>query len=447
MKFFLHPKRILYRKLDELVSRLSFSTQNLGMRYLNSKILFLTIKKSNFKYLQANLVLDDELFSKYYHRNMTLSLNSHSISYFIKGRGNKYPSVCNLKYFGKEFLVSNNLQSNRVIDPVIYNKKKIKKIGSRNLGLLLKEQLALNTIFFFFSTVLAFQSCSFKNLLYNEEFVHLNLFIDNLNLVNFPEKKNKLRVKYKETNPLSVIILEFYEKSIIGMYKKNKRFWFECNLKIKNFISSNFLISGQVKQLFSPNKLFNWNFIHILNWNNEKNNTYFLNLKNIIEWVLKEINQGLKETDMNSKIPVGIDNSYFILRKQTSLISSLFSISINHKYESLESQFFSFIDTRNFGRGVTNWKGETICIDNDFNRSFYKINNSVFRLKELNSTFGIDSSIENFSIFNSFQFQKTSKTDFYKSIDLKIFPDNVGKIFNFKAFQFSIGRSTNYSKL
>ena len=129
MKFLLHPKRILYRKIDELVSKVSFSNQNLGMRFLNSKIFFLNIKNSNYKYIQTNLVLDNELFSKFYHRNMKISLNSHSMGYFIKGRGNKYPSVCNLKYFGKELLVSDNLHINRGMDNVIYTKKKSKKLA------------------------------------------------------------------------------------------------------------------------------------------------------------------------------------------------------------------------------------------------------------------------------------------------------------------------------
>ena len=250
MKYSIHPKRILTRKLDNLISKTSFYFQNLIAKYLNSKIFFFRIKKTNYKNIQINLVLDNEPFSRYFFKNMSLSLNSHTLSYFIKGPENRYPSFCNLKYFGKEIVNSSDLHLNRQFGSNVYDKTGNKKNNSRKFTLFFKELLAFNANLFIFSTISRLQEYRLKNLFNNEECLNVNLFFDELNLVSHHEKKNKVETFNKRNNFISIITVEFCEKYIIGIYKKKEKFWFEYNLKNKNCISNNFLILVHLRNFF-----------------------------------------------------------------------------------------------------------------------------------------------------------------------------------------------------
>ena len=69
---------------------------------------------------------------------------------------------------------------------------------------------------------------------------------------------------------------------------------------------------------------------------------YFLNLKNMFDWIVKEINIGFKENDLNFKNPICLDHSLFIKRKSINLISNLFPVSLIYNYESFAPQIFIF---------------------------------------------------------------------------------------------------------
>jgi hypothetical protein len=65
MKYSIHPKRILIRKLDILISTASFYFQNLISKYFNSKIFFFRIKKTNYKNQGCLILFNCMIFSIY----------------------------------------------------------------------------------------------------------------------------------------------------------------------------------------------------------------------------------------------------------------------------------------------------------------------------------------------------------------------------------------------
>lgn len=62
----------------------------------------------------------------------------------------------------------------------------------------------------------------------------------------------------------------------------------------------------------------------------------------MFDWIVKEINIGFKENDLNFKNLICLDQSLFIKRKSISLISNLFPVSLIYNYESFVPQIFIF---------------------------------------------------------------------------------------------------------
>ena len=444
MNYKIHPKRILSRKLDSLISNISFSLQNLGIRIFNSKMLFFLIKKSHYAYIQTDLILDDETFSKYFYKNMMLSLDFCKLSYFIKGERNKFPSVCNLQYFGKELLLCKNLYFNNLKNKIICNKEYARKIRSRELSLNFKNLLGYTSNLIISSTILEFQKWNFKGFLNNEEFENSKFLINNLHLIYFTGITNGVTSNTRKFRFFSIFLFECENKNITGIHKKNKKFWFRRSVKNKHINSKNGVISQKIKKIFSPRKIYFMNLICSSNWRDKKNSLYISRLKNIIEWVYREIVSGLKENDLNFRNPVSLDNSLFILRKSFNLSPKNFNISSDLKFETLESQFFNF--SIELQKGIIPWKTNTICFENCFNKLFYRIINSTFCSNEINFTHGIECSRQNHLLFNSFSNQKISSSSLFMSNELKTLESHVNRFFDFKTYTFSLGRSLNYSK-
>ena len=183
-------------------------------------------------------------------------------------------------------------------------------------------------------------------------------------------------------------------------------------LKNKNRISNNFLILVHLRNFFLPKNLLSLSFIHTSHWNDKKANMYFLNLKNMFDWIVKEINLGCKENDLNFKNPICLDHSLFIKRKSISLISNLFPVSLINNYESFVPQIFIFSIFLNLNKKSKRWKKKSVCLNHNFNKLLFKLNNSAFRQDEKNSTFGFDCSRENFLIFTNLFFSKNIRQTF-----------------------------------
>lgn len=442
----LSPRRILKRKLDPLISKSPFFFQNIGYRGLCSNFFFFSIKKADYTDIELNLVLDDELFAKYFHKNLNLKTNSHNLSYFIKESGSKYPSVCNLKYFGKEVLLCKNLQLNKPINKVIYSKEQIKKINYREFFLKIKELTTVSNTLLIFSTLLNYQRFDFKNSFTNDEFVFIDFVFEDINLINTTKKICKIKKKDNGNHLLSVILTEFYQSCLIGIYRKINKYWFECSSRNKIMYSNNIFIAERLKRIFSPTKILSKNFIYSTNWSDDKSRFYFSKLKTTLDWVTKDINQGLKENDLRSNNPISLDDFVFLPRRPHELSSNPSNISLNVKFENFESQFFNFSSRFIFKKNLKRWKEATICLEKDFNKLLYKINNSSFLYNETNSTQGIDCSWNNNLIFSGHNFQKVFNNLIQSPLNLKISQSQVYGIFNFKTYNFSLGRSTNYSK-
>ena len=152
MKYILHPKRILCEKLDPIISSSSFFSQNMGIRVLNSELLISTIRKNKYTHIQIIFGTQDENFSKFIFKKMNLRLRFYHLSYFIREERNTYPSLGNLKLFGNECLVCNNLNLNQIINKTLHEKIQTRKINSRVSILSIKELLSFTQNLSFFST-------------------------------------------------------------------------------------------------------------------------------------------------------------------------------------------------------------------------------------------------------------------------------------------------------
>lgn len=76
----------------------------------------------------------------------------------------------------------------------------------------------------------------------------------------------------------------------------------------------------------------------------------------MFDWIVKEINIGFKENDLNFKNPICVDNSLFIKRKSINLISNLFPVSLIYNYESFVPQIFIFPIVLNLNKKSKGWK-------------------------------------------------------------------------------------------
>ena len=190
MKYVLHPKQILCEKLDSTISNSPFFFQNMGIKVLNLESLISSIRKTSYTYIRINFSSEDEGFSRFIFKKMNLRLRYYHLSYFIGEEGNEYPSLSNLKLFGKECLICNSLNLNQTVTKTLHSKIQIRKNNSRVPILSFKELLSFTRNLSFFSTKNEFQVCGIKNLLNNEEYLYSYLLFEKNNLVRY--KKNKL---------------------------------------------------------------------------------------------------------------------------------------------------------------------------------------------------------------------------------------------------------------
>jgi len=446
MNIILHPVNIINRKLDSVVKSAPFFFQNIGLRYFNCKLFFFSVKITSYSYIQINLLLEDELFSKYFFRNMTRCFDSYNLCYFLNGEGSVYPSVCNLKYFGKEFFICNNLQLNKLANKIILNIIQTKKINARTFSLLYKEILTNTTNPSIFSTIMGLYACNLKSILNNDECSYSSFFLEKIALTSAIKKHNTVIIKRKKTSFFSIILLEIYDICSIGATNKNSKFWFRFNVKNKYAVLKNFIISNKVKQNTPTLKMHEMDFIFPSNWNDEKYNFYFLKLKTFMEWVKKEIIQGLKENDLSSKYPTSLDNFFFVQKKTNSLIFSVLKTSLKISFEMFEHQIFNYFNRLNFDNSQKNWKKQTLSFENDFNKLIFKISNSAFTLSELNFTSGTECSVKNSIVFNGFQSQKIYGDNLNLSKNFKLSHMEIYRNENLRNYSFSLGRSSNYSK-
>ena len=444
--FVLHPYSIIKRKIDSILKTSTFYFQNLGLKYFNSKIFFFSIKKSNFSYVQINLILEDEIFSKHFYKNMAQCLGSYKLSYFLNGEGSIYPSICNLKYFGKEFLICNNLQFNKLADKIILNKTQIRKINERTFCLIFKEILTFTINPSIFSTIARLDVCNLKNLLKNEECIHISFFFEKTNSISTVKRSTTFFEYRKEFSCISNILLEISGAFLIGLPKKNLYYWFRLNIKNKFLASKNFVFSNKVRKNASVKKMHQLNFIFLSNLNDEIYMLYFLKLRNLTEWANKEIIQGLKENDLNSKHPTSLDTSFFVQKKINNFIFSSINNFLRISYEMFESQFLNYVDHSNSNHSSKNWKKRGLCIENNFNKLIFKISNSAFKHNEINLTNGIVCTKKNLILFNGLQSQKIYNDNLTIKKNFKFSQISVTKKENFKTYKFSIGSSSNYSK-
>ena len=446
VNFSLHPQRFLIKKLDPLISSSTSFFFNLGIKYLNVRIFLISTKKKDYKDIQLNLTLNNEVFSKSFLSNINLSLKSYNFNYLIKGVENKIHSICNLKYCGQEFFVYNDLQKNNNVEKILCIQKQKRNIGNRILNLLTKELLVFNNNTLIFSSISNSRDNDLKKILDNEECLNLSCFLENLILVSCSENRKKFVTNEKEINFMSVFLLELKQINQIGLYKKKLKFWFEFSNQGKNQILNNLIISTEIKKKIFSKKMFINNLIHILNLNSVLNFKNFFRIKYIIEWVSKEITKGLIENDQTFQKPTSLDGFFFIYKKIKNFNLNLNSVSLYCNFEILETEFFNFLSKYDGGEILKKWREKTVGLDNNFNKLFYRFINSIFKKNEKNFTFGIDCSFRNFLIFNYFHFQKIKDNNLYCVNGFKLNQSNIIEIFDFKKYSFSLGRSLNYSK-
>jgi hypothetical protein len=410
------------------------------------RIFLISTKKKDYKDIQLNLTLNNEVFSKSFFRNINISLKSYNFNYLIKGIENKIHSICNLKYCGQEFFVYNDLQQNNYVEKILCIQKQKKKIADRILNLLAKELLVFNNNTLIFSSITNSRDHDLKKIFDNEECLYLSFFIENLILGFCPGNKKKFVTNEKEIDFLSVFLLELKQINPIGLYKKRLKYWFEFSNQRKNQILNNFFISTEIKKKIFSKKMFINNFIHILNFNSVLNFKNFIKIKHIIEWVSKEITKGLIENDQTFQKPTSLDGFFFIYKKIKNSNLNLNSTSLYCNFEILETEFFNFLGKYDGKKIMKKWKGKTIGLDSNFNKLSYRFINSIFKKNEKNFTFGIDCSCRNFLIFNYFHSQKIKDNNLYCFNTFKLNRSNIIEIFDFKKYSFSLGRSLNYSK-
>ena len=156
----------------------------------------------------------------------------------------------------------------------------------------------------------------------------------------------------------------------------------------------------------------------------------------MFNWIVKEINIGFKENDLNFKNPICLDHSLFIKRKSINLISNLFPVSLIYNYESFVPHIFIFSIFLNLNNKPKRWKKKSVCLNRNFNKLLFKLNNSAFRQDEKNSSFGIDCSRENFLIFTNLFFQKIHDKHFHIKIKEKMDKISLIRTFDFKNYSF-----------
>jgi hypothetical protein len=442
----LHPKRFLIKKLDPLISISTFFFFNLGIKYLNVRIFLISMKKKDYKDIQLNLTLNNEVFSKIFLSNINISLKYYNFNYLIKGVENKIHSICNLKYCGQEFFVYNDLQKNNHVEKILCIQKPKRKIGNRILNLLAKELLFFNINTLIFSSISNSRDNDLKKILDNEECLNLSCFLENLNLIFCPRNRKKFVTNEKEIYFMSVFLLELKQINQIGLYKKKLKYWFEFSNQGKNQILNNVTISTEIKKKIFSKKMFLNNLIHILNLNSVLNFKNFVKIKHIIEWVSKEITKGLIENDQTFQKPTSLDGFFYIYKNIKNFNINLNTTFLNCNFEILETEFFNFLSKYDGGKILEKWAEKTIGLDSNFNKLFYRFINSIFKKNEKNFTFGIDCSCRNFLIFNYFHSQKIKDNLLYCVDRFKLNKSNNIEIFDFKKYSFSLGRSLNYSK-
>lgn len=446
MKYVLHPKRILCEKLDSIISSSSFFFQNMGIKVLNLESLISSVRKTSYIYFRINFSSEDEGFSSFIFKKMNLRLRNYHLSYFIGEEGNEYPSLSNLKLFGKECLICNSLNLNQIATKTLHSKIQIRKINSRVPILYFKELLSFTRNLALFSTKNEFQVCGIKNLVNNEEYLYSYLLLEKNNLVRYKKKQVILQTKKKNLDYLSQLLIGYQGICVIGLNKKIKKFWFLYTIKDRSMKFNNCSISREVKKIFFLKKIHPLNFIYLLNWNDEICDKYFLKMKCSTDWIWKEFDHGLKESDLTFITPVSLSNFYFLLRKNNSFVFDFFSFSVNLTFEQIESQLFIFSPESKALGGMRDWKPLSLCLDIDFNKLLFRINNSSFRNKELNITCGMDCSTKNRLLFNNYNFQKIQNDNLQTKKKLFYIESQITRIFNFKNYNFSLGRALSYSK-
>jgi hypothetical protein len=156
----------------------------------------------------------------------------------------------------------------------------------------------------------------------------------------------------------------------------------------------------------------------------------------MFDWIVKDLNTGFKENDLNFKNPICLDHSLFIKRKSINLISNLFAVSLIYNYESFVPQIFIFSILLNLNKKSKLWKKKSVCLNRNFNKLRFKLNNSAFRQDEKNSTFGIDCSKENFLIFTNLFFQKIYDKHFHIESKGEMDKISLSRTFDFKNYSF-----------
>ena len=378
---------------------------------------------------------------------MSISLQSYNLNYLIKEVGNMLHFNCNLKYYGQEFFAYSDLQRNNNIEKISCSRKPKRKMRNRNLNLIVKEFLVFTCDMLILSTLSAYQDHEIKKILENEEYLNLNFFFENFNLVYYNGNKGKFKSREKKLNFISVFLLELNQINTIGIYTRKTKFWFEFSLKRKSKILSNSIISTKIKKKISSKKIYIMNLICILNSNNVIIFKNLFKIKQIIEWVSRELVQGLTENDQISQKPTSLDNPFFIFKRIKNFSLSLDTVSLNCNFEALETEFFNFLGKQEKRKFLKNWKQKTIGLENNFNKLIYRLINSMFKKNEKNFTLGTDCSKKNFFIFGFFHTQKVKNEIPNDLNEYKLSQLNNLGVFNFKKYSFSMGRSLNYSKL
>ena len=313
----IHPKQILSRKLDSIMSDSPFFFQNIGLKLMNSELLFFSIKNTKYTRIQINLSPEEESFSKYFFRKMNSSLNFFQLSYFIAGEGDKYPSSWNSKYMGQEFLICNNLNVNETSNKMLHTRIMTQKVNNRILFLSIKEIASFIRNLSFFSARIEFKMCGVKNLFNNEESTYWNFLLETQNLINYDKEKNNLKKQAGEKGQVANMTIGNKGDYVIGLHKKIKKFWYNYNIKNRYLNLNNHGISKKIKRIFLVKKIYSRNFIYLSNWNEEISDMHFLKLNCTTEWTWKEISRGLKECDLDSKNPMSITNSLFLFTGTT----------------------------------------------------------------------------------------------------------------------------------
>ena len=391
--------------------------------------------------------LNDEILSKIFFQNISISLQSYNLNYLIKEVDNKLHSICNLKYYGQEFFVYSDLQQNNHIEKISYIQKPKRKIRTRNLNLQIKELLVFTCDILIFSTLCVYQDHDFKKILENEEYLFLTFFFEDFNSVYYIGKERKIKSYPKKLNFISVFLLELNQTNIMGVYTRKEKYWFEFSIRRKSKILSNFTISMEIKKKIFFKKMYIINPIYILNFNSVVNFKNLFKLKQTIEWVSREVATGLIENDQISQKPTSLDSPFFIYKRIKNSNLSLDTVSLNCIFESLEAEFFNFPGKNDQRKFLKNWKQKTIGIETNFNKLIYRLINSIFKKNEGNFTTGADCSWKNFFIFGFFHTQKTKNEISNKFNKYKLSRSNNIEVFNFRKYSFSLGRSLNYSKL